>query len=91
VEVRECLFPVYANCSAVPVIRPDQIRTALKRQVCGRVLWVDCVQNAIADAKPDLAVEFGAGNVLAGLMKRINPGLKCMPAGSLENIEKLRM
>jgi [acyl-carrier-protein] S-malonyltransferase len=68
-------FPVYSNFLAEPLSDPEKIRAALIDQVCGRVRWVECMQHAIEQFKPSVAVEFGAGRVLTGLLKRIDKGL----------------
>ena len=73
--IAPCKFPVYANYSGKAVFQPQQIRDALRLQVCGRVRWVECMQNAIAEISPTEATEFGMGSVLTGMLKRINPTL----------------
>ena len=65
-------FPVFQNYTAEASNDHEQIRENLALQVCGRVRWVECVQNALQQTSPEAAWEFGAGNVLAGLMKRIS-------------------
>lgn len=83
-EISRAAFPVYANFSAQGLTEPEQIREALRQQVCGRVRWVECVTNAIAERKPEFAVEFGAGNVLSGLMKRIDKSVAAKQVGTVE-------
>lgn len=68
-------FPVIANYSATALSAPEDIRKALELQVCGRVRWVECMQTAVTSFAPDQAIEFGEGNVLSGLLKRIAPEL----------------
>jgi [acyl-carrier-protein] S-malonyltransferase len=82
-------FPVFANFSAEPVTSAEAIREALRLQVCGKVRWVECMQNAIAQSKPDVAVEFGAGNVLTGLMKRIDASQKRLNVQSVADGQAL--
>lgn len=74
-EIKKPRFPVYANFSAEAVEDPELIRRSLADQVTGRVRWVECMRNAIARHSPAKAIEFGAGNVITGLMKRIAPEL----------------
>ncbi len=71
IEIAPAQFPIYANVRGAAVQQPDQIRKALADQVCGRVRWIECMQRAIEEQKPDRSVEFGAGNVLSGMLKRI--------------------
>lgn len=72
VSIKAPSFPVYQNFSACAVTNPETIRENLARQVCGRVRWVECVENAVRETAPSAVWEFGAGNVLTGLVKRIN-------------------
>lgn len=65
-------FPVIANVSAEAVNNPAQIAALLERQIVGTVRWVESVQR-LADLGADLFIEFGQGNVLTGLVKRIVP------------------
>jgi [acyl-carrier-protein] S-malonyltransferase len=75
--INKCLFPVYANFSARAVTEASEIRQNLKDQVCGRVRWVQSMNNAIAEQQPTQALEFGEGRVLNGLLKKINKELAC--------------
>ena len=75
VAIQPCSFPVYANYSAAPVLEPEEIRLSLANQVCGRVRWVESMENAIKDISPEQAIEFGAGAVLSGLLKRIEASI----------------
>lgn len=75
VEIRTPKFPVYQNYSAQASSDPETIRENLALQVCGRVRWVECVTHAVAAHKPAAVWEFGAGNVLTGLVKRIDSSL----------------
>jgi [acyl-carrier-protein] S-malonyltransferase len=65
-------FPIYVNIDAKAVATASEVRDCLKRQVCGRVRWVESMQAAVADLAEFTAIEFGNGNVLTGLFKRIN-------------------
>ena len=68
-------FPVYQNYIASFTNDPEEIRENLALQVCGRVRWVECVENALTQKSPEAVWEYGAGNVLTGLVKRINTGV----------------
>jgi [acyl-carrier-protein] S-malonyltransferase len=74
-EVKQPKFPIFQNFTAEATNDAEQIRENLALQVCGRVRWVECVQNALAAHQPEAVWEFGAGNVLTGLVKRINPAV----------------
>jgi [acyl-carrier-protein] S-malonyltransferase len=83
-------FPIIANVTATPISSPSEIASLLIKQVCGRVRWVECIQAARSLASPDsIVIEFGAGNVLAGLCKRIDKELQIFTTGSAEEIGRL--
>ncbi len=69
-------FPVISNFLARPLTQPEEIRQALKEQVTGKVRWVESMELAIKDFEVKRIIEFGPGNVLTGLMKRINKDLE---------------
>ncbi len=73
IEIRKPKFKVYQNYTAQASDNPETIRENLALQVCGRVRWVECVENVVKDTNPAAVWEYGAGNVLTGLVKRINP------------------
>jgi len=52
------------------------------------VLWSQTITRLRADGF-DTFVEIGAGNVLCGLVKRIDRSATCYPAGTVEAIEKV--
>jgi [acyl-carrier-protein] S-malonyltransferase len=75
IEIRKPKFKVYQNFTAQASDNPETIRENLALQVCGRVRWVECVENAVMDSNPAAVWEYGAGNVLTGLLKRINSAI----------------
>ena len=56
------------------------------RQVDSPVLWTETIRRMRAGGI-DTFVEVGAGNVLCGLIRRIDRGARCVPAGTVEQIE----
>jgi [acyl-carrier-protein] S-malonyltransferase len=73
INFNSCSFPIIANYTAKPVSTPAEIREALENQVCGRVRWVESMNFALQNYAPLKSIEFGSGNVLNGMMKRISP------------------
>ncbi len=71
-EIRDAAIPVYANVSAKPVQRAEEIRESLVRQLTSPVRWEETIVNMIADGATTF-VEVGPGKVLQGLIKRISP------------------
>lgn len=82
-------FPVYQNFTASFTNDPEQIRENLALQVCGRVRWVECVENALKEKAPEAVWEYGAGNVLTGLVKRINSGVARVNIDSPESLASM--
>lgn len=69
-------FPVVANVTAQPVHEASVIAGLLSQQVTGSVRWVECMLELHALGVTEF-VEFGSGNVLTGLLKRILPDATC--------------
>jgi [acyl-carrier-protein] S-malonyltransferase len=63
--------PVYQNVSTKGETDPSVIKTNLIAQLTAPVKWTQSVQNMIADGATDFT-ELGPGNVLQGLIKKIN-------------------
>jgi [acyl-carrier-protein] S-malonyltransferase len=70
-EIRPATIPVISNVSAGPVTEPGAIREALVGQLVSPVLWEKSMQRLVADGVEEF-VEPGPGQVLAGLMKKID-------------------
>jgi len=82
---QDATIPVIANVTAEPVVQSDVIRDLLVQQVYSPVLWEDCINRMIAEGV-DTFLEVGSGNVLTGLMKKINKEVQCYTLDSLEAI-----
>jgi [acyl-carrier-protein] S-malonyltransferase len=82
-------FPVVANVTAEPNDDPARVRALLVRQVTHRVRWEASVQTA-ARIGVDVGLEVGHGKVLAGLVKRIAPGIQVSAVGSPDDIDVLK-
>jgi len=67
-------MPVISNVTADPLVEPQAIRAELVAQVTAPVRWIASVERMAADGVTHV-VEIGPGNVLAGLIKRIAPGM----------------
>jgi [acyl-carrier-protein] S-malonyltransferase len=79
-------WPVISNVSATPMIEAEQIMADLVQQIIKPVQWQRSVENMIADGV-NTFVETGHGQVLTGLINRINPGIPIFNLGDTE-IEK---
>lgn len=63
--------PVYQNFTSLPATDPNVIKNNLISQLTGPVRWTQSVQRMVADGATEF-VECGPGNVLQGLVKKID-------------------
>ena len=82
------VVPLIANVTAEREMDPGAIRDLLIRQVTGMVRWRESLLAAVSMGVTSV-VELGAGKVLSGLAKRIDPELRIASAGSPAEIEAL--
>jgi len=87
-EFEPLAVPLYRNVDANTVSEPDDVRQGLVRQVDAPVLWSEIIRRMRADGF-DTFVEVGTGNVLSGLVKRIDREAVCYQAGTVETVEKV--
>lgn len=71
-EFHRPFCPIYQNVSAKAESEPEIIRENLLRQLTTPVRWTQSVQQMIADGATEF-YEFGPGDVLKGLIRKINP------------------
>ena len=64
-------IPVVANVTARPITTPDEIRAELTAQLTAPVRWTESVRH-LGALGVDAYVEVGPGDVLLGLVKRID-------------------
>jgi [acyl-carrier-protein] S-malonyltransferase len=79
--------PVYRNVDASAVTEPAEVREGLIRQVDAPVLWSATIRRMLDDGF-DTFVEVGTGQVLSGLVRRIDRSATCYAAGTVETVEK---
>ncbi len=78
--------PVISNFAAHAVSTASEIRETLENQVSGSVRWSESMQLLISQGH-DTFLELGPGGVLAGLMGRIQKGVKVI---SIEDVTGLQ-
>ena len=66
---------------------PERIKQALVRQAASPVRWVEIIKK-MADSGVTHIVECGPGKVLAGMTKRIAPGVKSFAAADRASLEE---
>ncbi len=85
IDIQAAKFPVYANVTAKPAKEADEIRELLYKQLTLPVRWVETIEIMISDGATAF-YEVGPGNVLAGLVKRINRNFVVQTKGKIEEI-----
>jgi [acyl-carrier-protein] S-malonyltransferase len=93
VEFQDLKFPVITNVDARPILRGQEARDALKRQVSRPVLWQSTMM-ILQKEGVDAVIELGPGRVLSGLLKRTSRGWARPPvllnAEDGESLERCR-
>ncbi|MCC7429506.1 ACP S-malonyltransferase [bacterium] len=79
-------IPLYANVTAKPVTNGGEIRELLIKQLTSPVLWENSVRKMVQDGSSDF-YEVGPGNVLKGLVKRIEANANCKTVGTVAELE----
>ncbi|NGM60779.1 ACP S-malonyltransferase [Sphingobacterium sp. SGG-5] len=70
-EIKVPICPIYQNVDAKSYTDPVQIKANLISQLTGAVRWTQTVQHMLADGAEHF-VEVGPGNVLQGLVKKVD-------------------
>ncbi len=88
VSFRDPAFPVYANVTARPVTQGEEARRLLIEQITAPVRWVEVTQ-ALYGAGVRTFLEFGVGNVLTGMVRRILEGVRAQPVTAPEEAREV--
>lgn len=95
-KLKGCLEKVSVSAPAISVINnvdvaiesePARIKDALVRQAASPVRWVETIRRMV-DSGVTHIVECGPGKVLAGMTKRIAPGVKSFAAADRASLEE---
>ncbi|NQD69407.1 ACP S-malonyltransferase [Sphingobacterium shayense] len=70
-EIKTPVCPIYQNVDAKAYTDPAAIKANLIAQLTGAVRWTQTVQNMLSDGAESF-VEVGPGNVLQGLVKKVD-------------------
>ncbi|MFH1457835.1 MAG: ACP S-malonyltransferase [Candidatus Omnitrophota bacterium] len=81
-------IPVVSNVTAKPPVSTEEIKDNLIQQVASSVLWEDSMRFLLSEGVRNF-FEFGPGNVLKGLMRRIEPQAKIVNIGKKEDVVNL--
>ncbi len=78
-EINSPVCPIYQNVDAKAYTDPAAIKANLIAQLTGAVRWTQTVQNILADGA-EAFVEVGPGNVLQGLVKKVDRSVQTSAA-----------
>lgn len=70
-EIKSPVCPVYQNIDAKPYTDPAHIKANLIAQLTGPVKWTQTMQRMLQDGATEF-IEVGPGNVLQGLVKKVD-------------------
>ncbi|KAA6308775.1 Malonyl CoA-acyl carrier protein transacylase, partial [termite gut metagenome] len=73
-SIRMPQCPIYQNVDALPHTDPVEIKRNLACQLTHSVRWTQTVKNMVTDGADDFT-ECGPGNILQGLIKKIEPSV----------------
>jgi len=85
--IHDLWLALVSNVDASPIGTATAVRNALIRQVVSPVRWVESVQKMISMGVRKF-VEVGPGNVLTGLIKRIDSSVDLVNVSDVESIER---
>ncbi|MBA4156368.1 MAG: ACP S-malonyltransferase [Gemmatimonadetes bacterium] len=85
IGIREPGFPVVSNVTAAPVRDPDAARRLLVEQLTSPVQWVSSVQGMVTRGTSRF-LELGPGNVLTGLLRRIDRAAEGKALGTADQV-----
>lgn len=74
-DFKKPFCPIYQNVTAKAEVNPENIRENLLLQLTNPVRWTQSVQQMITDGATEF-YEFGPGDVLKGLIRKINPDVQ---------------
>jgi len=78
---------VFSNVTAQPVVQQGVWPDLLERQLKSPVRWTETIQNMVNEGVKTY-IECGVGDVLSGLLKRIDRDSKGLRVNSLETLEE---
>jgi [acyl-carrier-protein] S-malonyltransferase len=88
ISFRDPSFPIIANVKGEAVNTGEAVKEILKNQITSPVKWEDSMHYLLGQ-EIDTVVEVGPGQVLLGLMKRINKNTKGFGVENTDTLNKL--
>ncbi len=80
--------PIIGNTTAQPLTTAEAVKQELLEQLCHCIQWQRSVEYMVGDGVSTF-IELGPGKVLAGLIKRIDKGVKMVNIGDAEAVQNM--
>ena len=87
-DFRDPAVPIIANTTAQPLNNAEQVKAELITQLCNCVQWQRSIEYMV-DNGVSTFIEIGPGNVLSGLIKRIDRNVNTLNIGEAEAIKNI--
>lgn len=87
-EFNDAAIPVISNVKATPITSEKDLKYDILSQLTERVRWTESIQN-IHSRGVNNFIEIGSGNILTGLIKRIEGDCNVFPFGDLASVNTL--
>jgi len=88
VNIQPPKIPFVSNVDAAPQTDPAKIKENLIRQVNSKTMWEESIR-LVAQTGVTTYLEIGPGQVLKGLLKKIDPRLEVMNIGTCQDISSM--
>lgn len=88
VTIHKIQIPYIANVTADYVVKEEDVKALLEKQVSSSVKWQQTIERMLADGV-DTFIEIGPGKTLSGFMRKINRDVKVLNIEKVEDLEKL--
>lgn len=86
-HLQDAHIPIVSDISARAITSADEIRSELSRQLYTSVQWTETVRRMLGDGVTTF-VEIGPGEVLAGLIRRIDRQARTVSIGDAVSLEQ---
>ncbi|UCG55490.1 MAG: ACP S-malonyltransferase [Dehalococcoidia bacterium] len=81
-------IPIIANTTAREIITSEMAKEELLNQLCNSVQWQPSIEYMISNGVTTF-IEIGPGNILSGLIKRIDRNVKVISISDIETVVNL--
>ena len=88
IDFKDPAIPVIANTTGEPLTTAEAVKTELRDQLTNPVQWQRTIEYIYGQGVPTI-IEIGPGQVLTGLIKRINKEARTSNLNTIESINTL--